>query len=60
MLQGDEVLRGRLTHSQTLIVSESIPSTRSIPEIRSLGVVAKTIARVKLDQVNFLKTSLVF
>jgi hypothetical protein len=38
MLEGDEVLRGRLMHSQTLIVSESIPSTRSIPVIRSLGV----------------------
>jgi hypothetical protein len=32
------VLRGRLTRSQTLIVSESMPSTRSIPAIRSLGV----------------------
>jgi hypothetical protein len=39
MLEGVEVLRGRLTHSQILIVSESMPSTRSIPAIRTLGVV---------------------
>jgi hypothetical protein len=32
------VLRGRLTRSQTLIVSESMPSTRSSPAIKSLGV----------------------
>jgi hypothetical protein len=38
MLDEDEVLRGRLTRSQTLIMSESMPSTRSIPAIRSLGV----------------------
>jgi hypothetical protein len=38
MLEGDEVMRGRLTRSQILIVSESMPSTRSIPAIRSLGV----------------------
>jgi hypothetical protein len=38
MLEGDEVLRGRLMHSQTLIVLESMSSTRLIPAIRSLGV----------------------
>jgi hypothetical protein len=38
MLDGDEVMRGHLTRSQILIVSESMPSTRSIPVIRSLGV----------------------
>jgi hypothetical protein len=38
MLEVDEVMQGRLTHSQILIVSESMPSTRSIPAIRSLGV----------------------
>jgi hypothetical protein len=38
MLEVDEVVRGRLTRSQTLIVSESMPSTRLIPAIRSLGV----------------------
>jgi hypothetical protein len=34
----DGVLRGHLTHSQTLIVSEIMPSTRSSTAIRSLGV----------------------
>jgi hypothetical protein len=38
MLEGDEVLRGRLTRLQILIMSESMPSTQSIPVIRSLGV----------------------
>jgi hypothetical protein len=38
MLEDDVVLRGSLTRLQTLIVSESMPSTRSIPAIRSLGV----------------------
>jgi hypothetical protein len=38
MLEGDKVLRGCLTRSQTVIVSESMPSTQSIPAIRSLGV----------------------
>jgi hypothetical protein len=38
MLDGDEVMRGRLTRSQTLIVSESMPSTQLIPTIRSLVV----------------------
>jgi hypothetical protein len=38
MLEGDEVLRGRLMRSQTLIVLESMSSTRLIPAIRSLGV----------------------
>jgi hypothetical protein len=37
-LDGNEVTRGRLTRSQILIVSESMPSTRSILAIRSLGV----------------------
>jgi hypothetical protein len=38
MLDDDEVLRGSLTHSQIFIMSESMPSTQSIPAIRSLGV----------------------
>jgi hypothetical protein len=38
MLEVEGVVRGRLTRSQTLIVSESMPSTRSIPAIRPLGV----------------------
>jgi hypothetical protein len=38
MLEGEEVVRGRLMRSQTLIVSESMPSTRLIPVIKSLGV----------------------
>jgi hypothetical protein len=38
VLDEDEVMRGRLTHSQNLIVSEGMPSTRPIPAIRSLGV----------------------
>jgi hypothetical protein len=38
MLEVDEVMRGRLTRSEILIVSESMPSTGSIPAIRSLGV----------------------
>jgi hypothetical protein len=37
MLEGDEVLRGRLMRSQTLIVLESMSSVRLIPAIRSLG-----------------------
>ena len=36
--EGGGVLRGRLTRSQTLIVSDSMSSTRSSPTIRSLGV----------------------
>jgi hypothetical protein len=38
MLEVDEVTRGRLTFSQILIMSESMPSTRSIPAIMSVGV----------------------
>jgi hypothetical protein len=38
MLDGDEVMRERLTCSQILIVSKSMASTRSIPAIRSLRV----------------------
>ena len=39
MLEDDVgVLRGSLTRSQTMIVSESMPSTRSSPAIRSRGV----------------------
>jgi hypothetical protein len=38
MLEVEEIERGCLTRSQTLIVLESISLTRSIPVIRSLGV----------------------
>jgi hypothetical protein len=38
MMDGDEVMRGHLMRSQNLIVLESMPSTRSILAIRSLGV----------------------
>jgi hypothetical protein len=37
-MDDDDVLGGSLTRSQTLIVLESMPSTRSIPAIRSLGL----------------------
>jgi hypothetical protein len=38
MLDEHEVLRGHLMRSQTLIVLESMSSTRLIPAVRSLGV----------------------
>jgi hypothetical protein len=53
------VLRGHLTHSQTLIVSESIPSTGSIPAIKSLGVggwvsVSKSVPTCRLEVIMLL------